>query len=271
MLKRGAIFNQRTVLMAAAALLAAGSGFLLARANGGSTQATGAHPQSSISATAPTPEPAGQASEPNAIDTSKPGWAIPYLDADQALPRFEGTIAGVRLAAEPPDDYADRWCDPGDPDRAARWIPSERVEGSKLALPDVPLPPRSSLFPEGTKGVQCGGTVVLATYWYFVGSSDGVTQDILSGRVSWFDADHGGAIVITRRLASQPPFARWSQPAERTIELVVNGHAVAAAPPILGGLGSSAVAFAADGVVTTISGTDMRLDVLIRIAEVLVK
>ncbi|MEJ5220522.1 MAG: hypothetical protein WHT63_00785 [Tepidiforma sp.] len=203
-----------------------------------------------------TPLPAPGPTE--TIDTSKPGWGLPYLDADKALPRYDQVINGI--AVGPGAIHESRWCVPGQ----AQWVDAREADGTPLALP------RS--FPAGgvpgeARAVRCGDTIVHTEVTIEFPASPTAAAEVASGK-SWFDVQHGGQMVIYKDLATAPGFASQIA-AERWEAASVNGLPAALGRAVLRDeFGESAVVVWDErrNLQVVVRGVDVYVDDLLAVA-----
>jgi hypothetical protein len=200
----------------------------------------------------PTPEPSSTPLPANP-DTSKGGWAIPYLEADRLKPRHNRMVNSIAVGPSV-QIMPSVTCQPGSP----QWAPIDQAVGSPVAIAPKYLPPGTALGP--ARATLCsnaaGQTIVIgadADYW--------IPPDVAHG-------DRGGAFSVSRGFVS-PPAATLSIPDERWSGGTIAGHPAAVARPILAnGLGESAVVIASDGgVITIVQATGLTLENVLRIAE----
>lgn len=199
-------------------------------------------------------------------DTSKPLWGIPYLNEDAAKPRFDQEFNGIKVG--PTVKVASSGlCKQGE----AMYVDPQSAEGSPLAIADTALPSGATL--DQARVIRCNSTVVAVEHDYIIPAADGAESKIRNGEASWFDVQHGGAISVFRGFKEYPA-QDSSIAADRWFAGTVAGHPAAIARPVLdGGFGRSLVVVweADQGIETVISGTEVRLDDLLRIAEEVAK
>lgn len=242
--------KMRIWILGTAVLAVAGASFLAGRALWGDEGAASAQ-------SGDTPGPASKAIvsvEGQTIDTSKPDWFAPFLDADSRKPRSNKTVAGVTIGPDVKPDTS-HVCTEGE----ARQVDPSKAAATKLAID-------TSFIPAGAKiarveAVQCRGEVVAHEITFNISPESGLDGKLQQGEANWFDSQHGGAFTVSKSyrvvpaLPSNIPDERWSV-------LSLNGKEAAFARPVLGELGESAIVLWNDGVQTTISGTFIGSDEL---------
>ncbi|MCX7618460.1 hypothetical protein [Tepidiforma sp.] len=242
--------NWRLAGLAAAVAAVAVGGFALGRALLGSDGPADGAPGDGAPLPAPVPT--------ETIDTSKPGWGLPYLDADKALPRYDQVVNGI--AVGPSAKHESRWCAPGQ----AQWVDAREADGTPLALPGS--------FPAGgvpgeARAVRCGDTIVHTEVTIAFPASPTAAAKVASGK-SWFDVQHGGVMTIYKDLATSPGFA--SQIAsERWEAASVNGLPAALGRAVLRDeFGESAVVVWDErrNLQVVVRGVDVHVDDLLAVA-----
>lgn len=250
---------KQAALGAALAAAVAVGGFAAGRAFSGSDEAAVASPPAAPSGPAdvtplPTPRPA------DAIDTSRPGWGMPYIEADRALPRYDQVINGIKVG---PTAYPDlgEWCAHG---QATSVDPGEAA-GTPLALPErLPV----SGVPAHARAVRCGGTIVSSEVTLEIPPSPNARAEMAAGK-SWFEVEHGGQVVILKQLVAAPGFASQVA-AERWEPATVNGLPAALGRAILRDeFGESAVVVWDErrSLQVAVRGTDIHVDDLLAVAR----
>lgn len=199
----------------------------------------------------------------DAIDTSKPGWGLPYLEADKALPRYDQVVNGI--AVGPSAKHESGWCVAGQ----ARWVDASEAEGTPLALPKQ-FPAGGAA--TGARAVRCGDTIVHSEVTVEFPASPTAAAEVASGK-SWFEVQHGGQVVIYKDLATSPGFA--SQIAsERWEAASVNGLPAALGRAVLRDeFGESAVVVWDErrNLQVVVRGVDIHVDDLLAVAAEAVK
>ena len=250
---------KQAALGAALAAAVAIGGFAAGRAFFGSDEAVVASPPAAPSGPAdvtplPTPRPA------DAIDTSRPGWGMPYIEADRALPRYDQVINGIRVG---PTAYPDlgAWCAPGQ----AQWVDPGEAAGTPLALPGrFPV----NGVPAHARAVRCGGTIVSSEVTIEILPAPNARAEMAAGK-SWFEVEHGGQVVILKQLVAAPGFASQVA-AERWEPATVNGLPAALGRAILRvEFGESAVVVWDErrSLQVAVRGTDIHVDDLLAVAR----
>jgi len=237
------------------ATLVTGSYFLGRAISGGeSTSAQAPHGT-------PTPVPAGE-ELPALPDTSQPGWARPYVDREQRLPRYEQTISGITVG---PDVDA-TLCPEG--------IPAERVTydatvASAVAIAPTYLPDNAKETLESAIFTACDGTPYLATREYLVLSDEADMRRVAAGEITFFEARHAAAFGIHRRILREPAFPS-ALSSERARPTEISGlPAVVFDPMFAEGFGDASILLWDKDtmVMTVIQTTAMTISEAIRIAE----
>ena len=249
-------------LVAAVAILTLLSGFFLAR-NFSDGETAGAN-QAIISDESELPG-SDSTPPPGDVDTSKPGWYTPYENAERAKPRYDQTIAGIRVGPNV-DDPGVPNCGSGE---ARDETDFDFVNKGYLAILPGFLPDRAVLGRHVAS--VCRGVVVTHVAEYEVVADDDADAQTAGG-TPWEDVEHGGKVTVFRSLASGPVYRTGNHAAERWREVAVAGRPAAVADPILPlGLGRSAIVLweAENGVRTIITGTNRTTEELLRIAEAL--
>jgi hypothetical protein len=194
-------------------------------------------------------------------DTKRPFWGVPYRAEDAAKPRVdlqvEGIMVGPHVAVAP----GSRWCEPGE----AEWLPAEGADQSQLRIKPSYLPAGAVL--DRARAIACKGVVVSVEHDYVIPAEEGFQDRVARGQLSWFEGRHGGAFSISKRLAEFPAYASGIA-AERWSGGRVAGLPAALGRPILDeGFGDAAVVVWDDPLELVVSGTELRLAELRKIAE----
>src|SRR5207249_690332 len=113
--------------------------------------------------------------------------------------------------------------------------------------------------------VECGGKVVAGQRRYAIPADDVAVSQLSSGKASWFDIRHGGAIDIWL-LATPAAQLDASNPAERWRALPGRETAVIA-PAAFDELGHSTLIIWDKGLLLRIEGTNIKTGDLIAVAE----
>lgn len=232
------------------------AGFLVSRLSGG----TDVQPL----AAELTPEPTNHAMatiDGVTVDTSNPGWMEPLQEAEARKPRYDQVINGIAIGPsvqrpQPPV------CTSGDllsPDQASR-IP-------ELVLQPTYLPAFSELDSEEADGCQ-QQPVAYFTH-YFIPADPNAAEVISRKEASWFEVRHGSIFHIIRRKMESPALRVPEIASDRWEATTIAGKPAAIGRPILGSLGPGMVLQWDDenGVLTQVSGDNIALAELIRIAE----
>lgn len=210
-----------------------------------------------------TPLPTPAADDP--IDTSRDGWALPYLAADRALARFDQVLNGISVG--PSSRHTSSGvCAPGD----ATWVNPDEAAGTSLEIRPSALP--ASAATGESKAVRCGSQIVHTEATYEVPTASDFVPRLRKGE-SWFDLEHGGQIQIYRDVAARPGLES-SISSERWTASSVNGLPSAVGHAVLRDeLGESAViVWNPDRQEqTVVRGFNIELSVLLAIAEELTK
>ncbi|MCL6644673.1 MAG: hypothetical protein K6U88_06800 [Dehalococcoidia bacterium] len=255
---RKRISSKQVALGAALAAAVAVGGFTAGRAFFGSDEAAVASPGVAPSGSADvTPLPTPQPADP--IDTSRPGWGLPYIEADRALPRYDQVINGIKVG---PTAYPDlgEWCAHGQ----ATSVDQGEAAGTPLALPErLPV----SGVPAHARAVRCG-TIVSSEVTIEILREPNARPEMAAGK-SWFEVEHGGQIVILKQLVAAPGFASQVA-AERWEPATVNGLPAALGRAILRDeFGESAVVVWDErrSLQVAVRGTDIHVDDLLAVAR----
>lgn len=210
-----------------------------------------------------TPLPTPLADDP--IDTSRDGWALPYLAADRVLARVDQELNGIAVGPSS-QHVSSGTCAPGE----ATWVSPDDAIGTPLEIRRSALP--TSAAAGDSKAVRCGSQIVHTEATYEVLAASDFVSRVRNGE-SWFDLEHGGQIQIYRDLAARPGFES-SIASERWEALSVNGlPAVVGHAVLRDELGESAVVVwnPDEHEQTVVRGFNIELAVLLRIAEELIK
>lgn len=211
---------------------------------------TGSIPIGQLAATPTRPTIDPSTRLPDNPDTTKPGWFIPYQDADAVKPRRDQVINGIRVGPTVERTIVD--CAPASEVR----IPPGDAARDALALIPKYLP--AGALPNNAYVARCrlaNGSTVSS----FVFRDYSITAD---PQVKRF----GGYLSIQRWRGDAASLSNI--PAERWTARTVAGRTAAVAPPILAnGLGRGAVIIYADGIVTAVESTGLPLSELLQIAE----
>ncbi len=219
---RKRIRTRRALIVAGVAAVVAVASFTFGRiylAPDDPAVASPGEPPSDPGAVTPLPTPGPG----DSIDTSKPGWTLPYLEADKALPRFDQVINGIAVGPTA-RHTSGTWCTPGQ----AQWVDASEAEGTPLALPKQ-LP--AGGVATGARAVRCGDTIVHSEVTIEFPASPTSAAEIAAGK-SWFDVQHGGQMFIDKSLFAAPGFSSQIA-AERWESTTVNGLPAALGRPIL--------------------------------------
>ncbi len=207
-----------------------------------------------------TPDLAATPAPGQTPDTSKDFWWIPWQNAEDQKPRYRQTVAGIEIG---PDIWPDFPClplDHGAPDAAA----GSAVEVKPGFLPAGSEAIRSSV------GV-CGGEVVRhETSWRVPGDEEAM-RAVARGEKTFFEVENGALFEITISRTGPSPRFTSSLASERFREArLADGRAVVVADPLFAeGAGEAAVLIydAKAGTLTTVTGGNMTLAELVKIAE----
>lgn len=249
------------LVIALAAVAVCGGAFAISRYIG---DGTGSSAQLAPPTDANLPGPDDTPVPGTTPDTSKPGWAIPYENAERDKPRYDQVINGIAVG----------------PTVAIPDVP-DCEQGESIALADLAVAQRSDLrivpdfLPHGAiesrrAAISCRDIVTVQSVTYEVPAAANADALIKSGQAKWEDVETGGRIDVVRSRASEPSFRSTNFAAERWKARTLNGHAAAVAEPALAiGLGRSAVVVwdAEHGVLTVLTASNRRLDELVRVAE----
>ena len=195
-------------------------------------------------------------------DTTRPGWGVPYRNEDEAKPRFDQELSGIRVGPTVKVSSSGI-CNAGE----AQYTTSAAGAASPLAVNVQSLPQNANLDRETV--IQCKGTVVAVEREYFITPDADAESRIRSGAASWFDVGHGGAIYVFKGY-KEFPVQDSKIAAERWSAGTVGGRPAAIARPILdGGFGNSMVVVwdEARKVQVVVTGIEVRLETILRIAE----
>jgi len=185
-------------------------------------------------------------------DTSQPWWYVPYSNAEQRKPLFQGDVNGIAITLG--DAGPDLTC--------AAYSTAELsvVDGTPLAISLSYVPPKTSAGPiSHAPVVLCDGRPASSEARFTVAS------DELRGV-------YGGDFAIYRyrsSVARAQAFVRVGRWSAGTVA----GIPAAVGAPILPdiGLGSSAIVFYNDGVVTRVTADGLPLKQVQQIAEGLLR
>lgn len=190
-------------------------------------------------------------------DFSEPFWYAKWLNADEALPRFDQTIAGIRVGPT-----AARSGSPCDSERPVD-VPYATASGTSVAIEPKHLPQGGQQV--SSLAVQCGAVVALAELRIELPSVNDLQDRVARGE-HYFDIPRGGLIQILRFLGD--PAEASSIAAERWSAGTIAGHPAAIGRPVLDeGLGDSMTIVHSAGLVTVIRATNLSLAELLRVTE----
>lgn len=194
------------------------------------------------------------------IDTSLPLWGIPYREADAAKPRFDQEINGIKVGPTVKISGA-----PFCYNTNAAYVGADEAALSPLDFTVTQMPPGFALDRETI--IACSGRVAVVEREYVAMPAPGIESKIASGEISWFDAQHGGKVSVSRSYADYPALTSGIS-ADRWSAGTVNGRPAAVGRPILdGGFGDSALVVWDDGVQLTLTGLEVKLSDLMRVAQ----
>jgi hypothetical protein len=240
--------------------LAVGAFFLGRELSGGESAVAGpddapVEPAAQDATGAPTALPA-------VPDTSKLNWAIPYMLAEDAKPRFNQVINGIAIGPT----VKGEGCPGG---VLSDEIPGEATIGSAVEISPAYLP--DGAVPTGIAHYYaCTGTPVNAQVDYYVAPDDAEMQRVSRGEMTFFDARHGGWFYIRREQTSTPIYFGGPIASERFHPASVLDYPAAIGNPIFeAGFGPAAVlVWDKDRqLLTIVEGTDLTVAELTRIAE----
>jgi hypothetical protein len=245
----------------AVALAALAGGFLAGRAIFDDGPATGAPPGPPSSAAEVTPLPTP--SPGDEIDTSRPGWALAYLEADKLLPRYDQVINGIIVGPTAPGGESGL-CQPGE----ARWVRLEEAQRLDPAMARVPTRLPAGAILDRVMGIACGEHLISMEFTIVIPSAPDGARQMAQGR-SWFDVEHGGQLIVSRDRTKEP--ARSSTiAAERWEAATVAGLPAAIGRAVLRDeLWESMVVVwdASRNLQVTVRGFDRKLPELLALAE----
>jgi hypothetical protein len=203
------------------------------------------------------------------IDTSEPGWDVPYWEEWRAKPRYDQVINGI--AVGPTVERTDLICGP---DADWRVVEPGAERGTDLEIDPSYLPAGAHVLDRPLDDfafMTCDGQIASTGLSVGVAAEPGAAARLAEGD-SWFAVRTGGVINVHKRLY-QPgatPGEFTDIPAEHWYAETVAGLPAAVGRPILdAGLGSGAVlVWDQDiGVLTTVWASDLSLDELLKVAE----
>lgn len=182
-----------------------------------------------------------------AVDTSKPWWYVPFLNAERNKPAVDVTINGVQVG--PNARRIIPGCELG-------AVPMAAEDAKPLAINVRALRPVGGVL-EHELATSCAGRPAAYEVLYTIAG------DPAAGRF-------GGSLMIARYAG--PPSYESSIPTDRWSAGSINGVPVAIARPILeNGLGSSAVVWHSNGVTTVVSADGLTEAEVKSVAEELAK
>ncbi len=195
------------------------------------------------------------------VDTSKPGWWEPYLNADQAKPRVEQTVNGIKLGPNVVLGGHNR-CTPGE----ARYADITRVEGTPVNFEPRYLPVDSHA--QQNETVECRG-VILSHFVDYAQAPEPDAVEKLRRGDSYFKVRHGGTFSIGRAYREQPAHVSLVA-SERWVPMTIGGFPAAVGRPILDeGLGQGEVVVwdASQGILTLVRTQNFSLAKMLQIAR----
>jgi DNA-binding CsgD family transcriptional regulator len=180
-------------------------------------------------------------------DTSQPWWYVPYLNADRDKPRFDGTLAGIRIG---PNVDPGSSCEGG----VTSMGTVSDTTGTRFDLELPYQPPQTTRQPGSEYVMLCDGQVVSSEADYTVAADS-------------TGSPFGGSLKVYRHVGD--PIASLSIASERWRAGTIATRPAAIAEPILPdiGLGESAVVVYGDGVLTEVHADGIPMDELMKVAE----
>lgn len=245
----------------AVALAVLAGGFLAGRAVFDDGPVAGAPPEPPSSPAEVTPLPTPSPSDE--IDTSRPGWALSYLEADKLLPRYDQVINGITVGPTAPGAESGL-CRPGE----ARWVLLEEAQQLDPALARVPTRLPAGAILDRVMGIACGEHLIEIDFTFAIPSAPDAARQMAQGR-SWFDVEHGGQLRVIKGRATSP-VASSSIAAERWEAGTVAGLPAAIGRAVLRDeLGESMVVVwdASRNLLIWVNGTNRKLPELLALAE----
>jgi hypothetical protein len=185
-----------------------------------------------------------------------PHSLIKWLSQDLDLPRYEQTIAGIRIG--PNVLRTGSPCEQTRPEAVEFTL----AEGSRVWIDPAYLPAGARL--AGSEAVRCGGEFAFAMLTYELPVADNIAERIEAGEDYW-SLPRGGFIDILRvagdpAMESNIPAARWE-------ETTVAGRRAAFGRPILDeGFGGSEVMIYHDGVLTVVRAGNLSREAVLKVA-----
>jgi hypothetical protein len=197
------------------------------------------------------------------VDTSRPGWALEFLEADEQLDRYNQVINGIPVGPTARHTSA-AFCSPGE----AAWIDIETAQSLDPEFVfDAPTLPQGGVL-TSHKAVACSGTVVYveATIEFPAGAT---AADDMAAGASWFDVEHGGQVVFYKDRFAAPGWKstiaaeRWSAAEVDELPAAI-GHAV-----LNDEFGESAIVAwnSEESIQVVVRGFDVELSVLMSVAR----
>ena len=184
-------------------------------------------------------------------DTSQPWWYVPYQNADEVKPLFQGRVNGIVVSLDPaPEGVCGQYSN----------AELTAAEGTGVRIDLTYMPPKSSSSPpSGGPVVLCDGHPIAAEARFEVAPDE--SQGV-----------YGGSFAICR-YQSEVAWAQAFGPADRWSAGNVDGIPAAILAPILPdiGYGNSAIAFFSGGIMTRVTADGLPLKQVYQIAEGLVR
>lgn len=214
---------------------------------------------------------AGQLSSVDApeIDTSQPGWDLPYLQTWREKPRFEQTINGIRIG--PGVEVQGLICDSSAPARAE--LPGFEA-GTPLEIRPSYVPAGARILPpQNHPGafVSCGGRPAVTSLEIALAAAPDADERVAKGE-SWFTVPHGGILSVHKwqfRDGAAPEVTA-DLPADAWFPATIAGLPAAVGRPVLDeglGPGSAVVWDPVSHVLTIVHSFNLSLVELEKFAE----
>lgn len=253
-----ATLQHRGMLLALVAVLAVGALGVVAARSLGDDDATATASQDAT----PTPgERRTVTIDGQVVDTTTSEWMARYREEEAKKPRFDQEINGIRVGPTVANAPAPEAC------RGLPALTPETIDDPELTREPGYLPAFSEF--EFAEADGCAGHAQEFFRHYVVPADPAAADLVTSGEKSWFDVRHGGVFHVIRRRMDQPRLNVSEIAAERWQAGTIAGRPAAIARPIIGSFGPAMVLVwdKDTGILTQVSGDDMALEELTRIAE----